>query len=92
MVSFIQKVIFIYVWKKFYEKNFCLSILERYRIQTESLTFIYLFADELITRIQEKQPEAKLNCTLPLDQILHEINAYVEVVDSKFHQKLLSKF
>uniref|UniRef100_A0A0R3RK48 Protein PTHB1 n=1 Tax=Elaeophora elaphi TaxID=1147741 RepID=A0A0R3RK48_9BILA len=61
---------------------------KRYRIQAESLNFIYLFVDELIGRIQEKQPEAKLNCTLPLDQILHEIHVYAEVENFKFHQKL----
>ncbi|VDM95409.1 unnamed protein product, partial [Onchocerca ochengi] len=51
---------------------------ERYRIQAESMDFIYLFTDELITRIQGKQPDVKLNCTLPLDQILHDFKVYVE--------------
>uniref|UniRef100_A0A915PMZ1 Uncharacterized protein n=1 Tax=Setaria digitata TaxID=48799 RepID=A0A915PMZ1_9BILA len=51
---------------------------ERYRIQSEKLNFIYLFTDELIRRVQEKQSEVKLNCTLPLDHILHQINVYVE--------------
>ncbi|CAG9537293.1 unnamed protein product [Cercopithifilaria johnstoni] len=66
---------------------------KRYRIQAESLNFIYLFADELIVRIQEKQPEAKLNCTLPLDQILHEIDVYVEHEKRKLEEeKELERF
>ncbi|EFO19638.2 hypothetical protein LOAG_08855 [Loa loa] len=66
---------------------------KRYRIQAESLDFIYLFADELITRIQAKQPEAKINCTLPLDQILHEINVYVEYEKRKTEEeKELERF
>ncbi|VDK70536.1 unnamed protein product [Litomosoides sigmodontis] len=66
---------------------------KRYRIQAESLDFIYLFADELITRIQQKQPEAKLNCTVPLDHILHEISAYVEHEKRKVEEeKELERF
>uniref|UniRef100_A0A1I8EI20 PTHB1 N-terminal domain-containing protein n=1 Tax=Wuchereria bancrofti TaxID=6293 RepID=A0A1I8EI20_WUCBA len=66
---------------------------KRYRIQAESLNFIYLFVDELIKRIQTKQPEVQLNCTLPLDQILHEINVYVEHEKKKMEEeKELERF
>ncbi|VDN94925.1 unnamed protein product [Brugia pahangi] len=66
---------------------------KRYRIQAESLNFIYLFVDELIKRIQTKQPEVKLTCTLSLDQILHEINVYAEHEKRKMEEeKELERF
>ncbi|MCP9264342.1 Protein PTHB1 [Dirofilaria immitis] len=60
---------------------------KRYRIQADSLDFIYLFTDELITRILMKQPEAKFNCTLPLDSVLHAINVYREHEKKKLEEE-----
>ncbi|VDN04870.1 unnamed protein product [Thelazia callipaeda] len=51
---------------------------KRYRIQAESLDFIYLFMNELIARIEDKQPLAKLTCSLPSDEIFCKLNEYIQ--------------
>ncbi|VDM24870.1 unnamed protein product [Toxocara canis] len=51
---------------------------ERYRIQSDSLDALYVFADELISRVREKQAGVLLTCPAPLDHILQKLHIYIE--------------
>uniref|UniRef100_A0A914R7T9 PTHB1 C-terminal domain-containing protein n=1 Tax=Parascaris equorum TaxID=6256 RepID=A0A914R7T9_PAREQ len=52
---------------------------KRYRIQSDSLDELYVFAEELISRVKSKQPEVSLSCHVPLDHILQRLHIYLEV-------------
>uniref|UniRef100_A0A915AKL1 PTHB1 C-terminal domain-containing protein n=1 Tax=Parascaris univalens TaxID=6257 RepID=A0A915AKL1_PARUN len=52
---------------------------KRYRIQSDSLDELYVFAEELISRVKSKQPEVSLSCHVPLDHILQRLHIYLEL-------------
>ncbi|KHN88994.1 Protein PTHB1, partial [Toxocara canis] len=52
---------------------------KRYRIQSDSLDALYVFADELISRVREKQAGVLLTCPAPLDHILQKLHIYIEL-------------
>jgi hypothetical protein len=53
--------------------------LGRYRIQSDSTEFLFLVFDDLIRRIVKKQPDARLNCPVPLHLFVTAIGEHVEV-------------
>ncbi|VDK50194.1 unnamed protein product [Anisakis simplex] len=51
----------------------------RYRIQSDSLDALYVFTDEFISRIKQKQENVILTCSPPIDHILQRLNLCAEL-------------
>uniref|UniRef100_A0A9J2P4A1 Protein PTHB1 n=1 Tax=Ascaris lumbricoides TaxID=6252 RepID=A0A9J2P4A1_ASCLU len=60
---------------------------ERYRIQSDSLDILYVFAEELISRVKSKQPEVSLSCPAPLDHILQRLHVYIELERKRVNEE-----